>query len=147
MSDSIAPNPVTKPCHRPRLSVRWMVSMLIGPMGKETNNPMIKPWAIVSSIIVIQGEDRRFFRHKDTCILKTDKMSFSRHGIVQKSSLTLHNNSNRRKPPGKLARYFLRYSSGSIKKRNVMISFFHTPYRSVIAVQSESTFPLKQSKS
>jgi hypothetical protein len=33
-----------------------MVSMLSGPMGKETNNPMIKPRAIVSSITRNTGE-------------------------------------------------------------------------------------------
>ena len=42
-SEVDAPKPVISPCQRPRLSVRWMVSMPNGPTGTEVNSPMMNP--------------------------------------------------------------------------------------------------------
>ncbi len=42
-SDSAAPIPVKNAAMRPLLSVRWMTSIPIGPIGADTKTPISNP--------------------------------------------------------------------------------------------------------
>ena len=56
-SDNAAPNPVTKPDHRPLFNVRCIHNIPIGPIGADTNMPMAKPRIIVYSVKSIKSKN------------------------------------------------------------------------------------------
>ena len=56
-SDNAAPNPVTKPDHRPLFNVRCIHNIPIGPIGADTNMPMAKPRIIVYSVKSIKPKN------------------------------------------------------------------------------------------
>ena len=50
-SEIVAPIPVANPCHCPLLSVLCIHNIPTGPMGAETNIPIITPLTNISIII------------------------------------------------------------------------------------------------